>query len=58
MADMQLLTSVKVQEELGNMDDFAHLTSECHKRGISVCLDFVMNHTSEDHEWAKTCTRR
>ena len=22
----------KVQEELGNMDDFAHLTSECHKR--------------------------
>ena len=33
----------KVQEELGNMDDFAHLTSECHKRGISVCLDFVMN---------------
>ena len=43
----------KVQEELGNMDDFAHLTSECHKRGISVCLDFVMNHTSEDHEWAK-----
>ena len=43
----------KVQEELGTMDDFAHLTSECHKRGISVCLDFVMNHTSEDHEWAK-----
>ena len=24
----------KVQEELGNMDDFAHLTSECHKRGM------------------------
>ena len=42
-----------VQEELGTMDDFAHLTAECHKRGISVCLDFVMNHTSEDHEWAK-----
>lgn len=43
----------KVQEELGDMEDFAHLTAECHKRGISVCLDFVMNHTSEEHEWAK-----
>ncbi len=20
---------------------------------MSLCLDFVMNHTSEDHEWAK-----
>ena len=43
----------KVQEELGTMDDFADLTAACHKRGINVCLDFVMNHTSEDHEWAK-----
>nr|WP_317349015.1 alpha-amylase family glycosyl hydrolase [uncultured Blautia sp.] len=42
-----------VQEELGTMNDFARLTNECHKRGISVCLDFVMNHTSEDHEWAR-----
>ena len=33
------------------MDDFADLTAACHKRGINVCLDFVMNHTSEDHEW-------
>ena len=42
-----------VQEELGTMNDFARLTNECHRRGISVCLDFVMNHTSEDHEWAR-----
>ena len=21
--------------------------------GMLLCLDFVMNHTSEDHEWAK-----
>ena len=42
----------KVQPELGTMEDLATLTSDCHKRGISVCLDFVMNHTSEDHEWA------
>ena len=43
----------KVQPELGTMKDLAALAKDCHERGISVCLDFVMNHTSEDHEWAK-----
>ena len=43
----------KVQPELGTMKDLAELSQDCHSRGISVCLDFVMNHTSEDHEWAK-----
>lgn len=43
----------KVQKELGTMEDLADLTEACHKKGINVCMDFVMNHTSEDHEWAK-----
>lgn len=43
----------KVQEELGTMEDLENLTASCHKKGINVCMDFVMNHTSEDHEWAK-----
>ena len=43
----------KVQLKLGTMDDLESLTDACHKKGISVCMDFVMNHTSEDHEWAK-----
>ncbi len=43
----------KVQKELGSMEDLENLTAACHKRGICVCMDFVMNHTSEDHEWAK-----
>ena len=42
-----------VQPELGTMEDLESLADECRSRGISVCLDFVMNHTSEDHEWAK-----
>ena len=42
-----------VQPELGTMEDFSELTAKCHERGINICLDFVMNHTSEDHEWAK-----
>lgn len=43
----------KVQEKLGSMEDLDKLTAACHKKGINVCMDFVMNHTSEDHEWAK-----
>ena len=42
-----------VQPELGTMEDLEHLADSCRKAGISLCLDFVMNHTSEDHEWAK-----
>ena len=43
----------RVQPELGTMEDLYELAAKCHERGIAVCLDFVMNHTSEDHEWAK-----
>ncbi len=43
----------KVKPELGTMEDLEDLTAECHRQGISCCLDFVMNHTSEDQEWAR-----
>lgn len=43
----------KVNPELGTMEDLAELTEKCHKKNMNVCMDFVMNHTSEDHEWAK-----
>ncbi len=43
----------RVQPELGTMEDLEDLAADCHAHGIAVCLDFVMNHTSEDHEWAR-----
>lgn len=43
----------KVRPDLGTMKDLARLTEKCHENGINVCMDFVMNHTSEEHEWAK-----
>ncbi len=43
----------KVQPELGKMEDLKDLARACHKKHINLCMDFVMNHTSEDHEWAK-----
>ncbi|MBQ1406532.1 MAG: amylosucrase, partial [Eubacterium sp.] len=42
----------KVRPDLGDTDDLAELAEKCHERGICLCLDFVMNHTSEDHAWA------
>ncbi len=43
----------RVKPELGTMDDLAHLAERCHELGISLCMDFVMNHTSDEHEWAR-----
>ena len=43
----------RVKDSLGTMADLKDLAEECHRRKISVCLDFVMNHTSEEHEWAR-----
>ena len=43
----------KVRPNLGTMKDLAELAEKCHEEDINVCMDFVMNHTSEDHEWAK-----
>lgn len=42
----------KIKPELGIMSDLASLAEACHQRGMNLCMDFVMNHTSEDHEWA------
>ena len=42
----------KVRSDLGEMEDLSDLTAACHRRDICVCSDFVMNHTSDQHEWA------
>jgi hypothetical protein len=35
------------------MDDLAELATELRHHGISLTLDFVFNHTSDEHEWAQ-----
>ena len=43
-----------VRPDLGTMEDLDKLTAACHKKGINVCMDFVMNHTSQDHRSEET----
>ncbi len=37
--------------ECGSVEDFHHFLDEAHKRDIRVIIDFVMNHTSDQHPW-------
>lgn len=37
--------------EFGTMEEFRHVVSQCHDRGMSVIIDWVANHTSWDNDW-------
>ncbi|MDI6453236.1 glycoside hydrolase family 13 protein [Peloplasma aerotolerans] len=40
-----------VSKEFGTMDDAKKLIDKAHQLGIKVILDFVLNHTSDEHPW-------
>lgn len=43
----------QIQPEYGTMQDFEELIDTAYGLGIKVVLDFVPNHSSDQHEWFK-----
>jgi maltose alpha-D-glucosyltransferase/alpha-amylase len=40
-----------VLPEFGDLADFVEFVDSAHQRGMRVVIDFVMNHTSDQHPW-------
>jgi amylosucrase len=47
----------EVNPALGTIDELRALAERLHAEGISLVLDFVFNHTSDEHEWALRAQR-
>jgi amylosucrase len=43
----------EVDSRLGSMAELKELATELRAAGISLVLDFIFNHTSDEHEWAR-----
>ena len=43
----------EIDPKLGTIEQFRELASELRRSGISLVLDFVYNHTSDEHLWAR-----
>jgi maltose alpha-D-glucosyltransferase/alpha-amylase len=48
---------VDVLPEVGSLEQFKELLDASHARGIRVIVDFVMNHTSDQHDWFQQSRR-
>jgi amylosucrase len=43
----------QVNPALGSMQQLRELAADLREAGISLCLDFIFNHTSDEHAWAQ-----
>ncbi len=43
----------EVNPTLGTMTELSTLADELRQQGISLVVDFVFNHTSDEHDWAR-----
>jgi amylosucrase len=42
-----------VDPRVGTMDDLTEVAAALHQRGMSLCVDLVLNHTAKEHPWAR-----
>lgn len=46
---------LSIDKRLGDMKQFERVVALLKKNGIRTCIDFVLNHTAKEHEWARRC---
>ncbi len=42
---------LKIDHMFGNIEDMKQLIEKAHKLNIKIIIDYVLNHTSDEHEW-------
>lgn len=47
----------QINPAYGTMADFEAVTTALRDRGISVCIDLVLNHTAKEHAWARKAAK-
>lgn len=43
--------ATEINPEFGSINDAKKLISQAHERNLKVIIDFIPNHTSDEHEW-------
>ena len=49
---------MNIAPEFGGMEAFKKVLDGCHKRGMKLIMDLVVNHTSDEHEWFQKSRQR
>lgn len=46
-----------INPDLGSDADFQAVATALRERGISLCIDLVLNHTAQEHDWARRAAK-
>jgi len=46
-----------INPAFGTMDDFQTVSTALRARGMSLCVDLVLNHTAKEHVWARKAAK-
>lgn len=47
----------QINPTFGTMEDFEAVSAALRARGMSLCVDLVLNHTAKEHAWAKKAAK-
>jgi amylosucrase len=47
----------QINPDFGTMEDFEAVSAALRARGMSLCVDLVLNHTAKEHAWARKAAK-